>query len=148
MTLTVSLKLVSGKRKYNREKGVRAISWIHDRIYPFYGNSFKRKALHHIPYYFKDVDTFYDIVLSPSLEEDTIDMFCLDSTELHNAQQMLSSTNHKLSLALEIANIIPWKWNLKEHSILCDINRPIIMTAMPGEIKEEQLSVSDEQYLK
>lgn len=98
------------------------------------------------PYYFKDVDTFYDIVLSPSLEEDTIDMFCLDSTELHNAQQMLSSTNHKLSLALEIANIIPWKWNLKEHSILCDINRPIIMTAMPGEIKEEQLSVSDEQY--
>ena len=29
------------------------------------------------PYYFKDVDTFYDIVLSPSLEEDTIDMFCL-----------------------------------------------------------------------
>ena len=98
------------------------------------------------PYYFKDVDTFYDIVLSPSLEEDTIDMFCLDSTELHNAQQMLSSTNHKLSLALEIANIIPWKWNLKEHSILCDINRQIIMTAMPGEIKEEQLSVSDEQY--
>ena len=83
------------------------------------------------PYYFKDVDTFYDIVLSLSLEEDTIDMFCLDSTELHNAQQMLSSTNHKLSLALEIANIIPWKWNLKEHSILCDINRPIIMTAMP-----------------
>ena len=98
------------------------------------------------PYYFKDVDTFYDIVLSPSLEEDTVDIFCLDSTELHNAQQMLSSTNHKLSLALEIANIIPWKWNLKEHSILCDINRPIIMTAMPGEIKEEQLSVSDEQY--
>lgn len=98
------------------------------------------------PYYFKDVDTFYDIVLSPSLEEDTIDMFCLDSTELHKHQQMLSSTNHKLSLALEIANIIPWKWNLKEHSILCDINRPIIMTAMPGEIKEEQLSVSDEQY--
>lgn len=79
-------------------------------------------------------------------EEDTVDIFCLDSTELHNAQQMLSSTNHKLSLALEIANIIPWKWNLKEHSILCDINRPIIMTAMPGEIKEEQLSVSDEQY--
>lgn len=98
------------------------------------------------PYYFKDVDTFYDIVLSPSLEEDTVDIFCLDSTELHNAQQMLSSTNHKLSLALEIANIIPWKWNLKEYSILCDINRPIIMTAMPGEIKEEQLSVSDEQY--
>ena len=98
------------------------------------------------PYYFKDVDTFYDIVLSPSMEEDTVDIFCLDSTELHNAQQMLSSTNHKLSMALEIANIIPWKWNLKEHSILCDINRPVLMAAMPGDIKEEQLSVSEEQY--
>ena len=70
----------------------------------------------------------------------------MDSTELHNAQQMLSATNHKLSMALEVANIVPWKWNLKDHTILCDLNRPIVMAAMPGSISEDQLSVSDEQY--
>ena len=70
----------------------------------------------------------------------------MDSTELHNAQQMLSATNHKLSMALEVANIVPWKWNLKDHTILCDLNRPIAMAAMPGSISEDQLSVSDEQY--
>ena len=34
---------------------------------------------------------------------------------------MLSATNHKLSMALEVANIVPWKWNLKDHTILCDL---------------------------
>ncbi len=98
------------------------------------------------PYYFKSIDIFYDVILNCSTEPDTVDVFCLDSTELHNAQQMLSATNHKLSMALEVANIVPWKWNLKSHTILCDINRPVVMAAMPGEITEEQLSVSDEQY--
>ncbi|WP_455663614.1 ATP-binding protein [Phocaeicola sp.] len=106
----------------------------------------KEKKSITFPYYFRAIDTFYDIVLSCSSEPDTVNVFCLDSTELHNAQQMLSATNHKLSMALEVANIVPWKWNLKAHTILCDLNRPIAMAAMPGEIGEEQLSVSDEQY--
>lgn len=113
---------------------------------PFMEIALKEKKSITFPYYFKGVNTFYDIVLNCSSEPETVDVFCLDSTELHNAQQMLSSTNHKLSMALEVANIVPWKWNLKEHSILCDLNRPIVMAAMPGEISEEQLSVSDEQY--
>lgn len=106
----------------------------------------KEKKSITFPYYFKGIDVFYDIILNCSTEPDTVDVFCLDSTELHNAQQMLSATNHKLSMALEVANIVPWKWNLKSHTILCDLNRPIVMAAMPGEITEEQLSVSDEQY--
>jgi len=106
----------------------------------------KEKKSITFPYYFRAIDTFYDIVLSCSSEPDTVNVFCLDSTELHNAQQMLSATNHKLSMALEVANIVPWKWNLKAHTILCDLNRPIAMATMPGEIGEEQLSVSDEQY--
>lgn len=113
---------------------------------PFMEIALKEKKSITFPYYFKAVNTFYDIVLNCSTEPEIVDVFCLDSTELHNAQQMLSSTNHKLSMALEVANIVPWKWNLKEHSILCDLNRPVVMAAMPGDISEEQLSVSDEQY--
>lgn len=98
------------------------------------------------PYYFKDIDSFFDIVLNCTDEPDTINIFCVNSTELHHAQQQLSSTNHKLSMALEVANIVPWKWNLEEHTILCDLNRPVMLAAMPGEINEEKMSVSDEQY--
>lgn len=106
----------------------------------------KEKKSITFPYYFKAINTFYDVVLNCSTEPDTIDVFCMDSTELHNAQQMLSATNHKLSMALEVANIVPWKWNLKDHTILCDLNRPVVMAAMPGDISEDQLSVSDDQY--
>lgn len=112
----------------------------------FIGITLKEKKSITFPYYFKAVNTFYDVVLNCSTEPDMVDVFCMDSTELHNAQQMLSATNHKLSMALEVANIVPWKWNLKNHTILCDLNRPIAMAAMPGEISEDQLSVSDEQY--
>lgn len=31
--------------------------------------------------------------------------------------------NQKLALALDVANIIPWKWNLTTHTILCDLNK-------------------------
>ena len=109
-------------------------------------STLKEKKSITFPYYFKTVNIFYDVVLNCSTEPDTVDVFCMDSTELHNAQQMLSATNHKLSMALEVANIVPWKWNLKDHTILCDLNRPIVMAAMPGSISEDQLSVSDEQY--
>ena len=112
----------------------------------FMSITLKEKKSITFPYYFKTVNTFYDVVLNCSTEPDTVDVFCMDSTELHNAQQMLSATNHKLSMALEVANIVPWKWNLKDHTILCDLNRPIVMAAMPGSISEDQLSVSDEQY--
>lgn len=40
-----------------------------------------------------------------------IDVFCLNSTELHKAQQKLSTINNKLAMSLDVANIVPWKWD-------------------------------------
>ena len=77
------------------------------------------------PYYFKSVDTFYDVILKGTNQGNMIDVFCLDSTELHKAQQKLSATNNKLAMALDVANIVPWKWDLLSKTILCDINKPI-----------------------
>ncbi len=77
-----------------------------------------------------------------------IDVFCLDSTQLHDVQQKLSTTNKKLSMALEIASIVPWKWNLRERTILCDVNRPIELGGLDGDVREEQLSVPDTQYFR
>ena len=98
------------------------------------------------PYYFKQINTFFDIVLKGTLHDNIIDIFCLDSTELHKAQQRLSATNNKLAMALDVANIVPWKWDLLSNTILCDINRPIELSTNEKEINEEQLAVPDSQY--
>lgn len=98
------------------------------------------------PYYLKASDTFYDIVMKCTHDDRLVDIFCLDSTELHRAQQKLSATNSKLAMALNVANIVPWKWNLQNHTILCDINRPIELSIGSNQVDEEQLAVPDTQY--
>ena len=98
------------------------------------------------PYYFKAIDTFYDVVLKGTHQGNMIDVFCLNSTELHKAQQKLSATNSKLAMALDVANIVPWKWDLKNKTILCDINRPIELSTGEQEVEDSQLSVPDSQY--
>lgn len=70
------------------------------------------------PYYFKKIDTFYDIVLKANRQNNMIDVFCLNSTELHKAQQKLSTINNKLAMSLDVANIVPWKWDLRSKTIL------------------------------
>ena len=87
-----------------------------------------------------------DVVLKGTHQGNMIDIFCLDSTELHKAQQKLSATNSKLAMALDVANIVPWKWDLKSKTILCDINRPIELSTDEQEVEDSQLSVPDSQY--
>lgn len=98
------------------------------------------------PYYFKATNTFYDVVLKGTNQGNMIDIFCMDSTELHKAQQKLSATNNKLAMALDVANIVPWKWDLLSKTILCDVNRPIELSVQGQEVEEEQLAVPDSQY--
>lgn len=98
------------------------------------------------PYYFKKIDTFYDIVLKANRQNNMIDVFCLNSTELHKAQQKLSTINNKLAMSLDVANIVPWKWDLRSKTILCDINKPIELSTQGKDVAEEQLAVPDYHY--
>ena len=98
------------------------------------------------PYYFKAINTFYDVILKGTNHGNMIDVFCLDSTELHKTQQKLSATNNKLAMALDVANIVPWKWDLLSKTIWCDINKPIELSTAGRDVGEEQLAVPDSQY--
>ena len=49
-------------------------------------------------------------------------------------------------MSLDVANIVPWKWDLRSKTILCDINKPIELSTQGKEITEEQLAVPDHQY--
>ena len=93
------------------------------------------------PFYYKPRDIFFEVVLSRSYLTDHIDIFCLDGTALHKAQQKLDSINHKLSLALDGANIVPWKCDLNNGTILCDINKPV-KTASGEMIVQSDTSLS------
>lgn len=96
--------------------------------------------------YFVKPNIFLNIVVTPATQKDHTDVFCIDATELYHTQQKLHDTNNKLAMALDVANIVPWNWNLQEHKILCDVNRPIELSGTGQEMDEEKLSVPDTQY--
>lgn len=112
----------------------------------FINIALKEKRSVTFPYYYKEIDTFYDVVIKADDNGEYIHAFCVDSSELHQTQMQLSSTNRKLSMALDVANIVPWKWNLRTHTILCDVNKPIELSSNGGVTNDEQLSVPDSQY--
>lgn len=96
--------------------------------------------------YFARPNIYLNIVVTPAAQKNHVDVFCIDATELYLTQQKLYDTNKKLAMALDVANIVPWNWNLKEHKILCDVNRPIELSDNGQDINEEKLSVPDTQY--
>ncbi len=97
--------------------------------------------------FFDVADVHLNIILVPSSQEGYIEIFAVDMTELANVQQSLRSVNHKLSMALEIANMNPWKWDLKTHMIICDVNRPF-KEAMEenAPMPEPHFSIPDKYY--
>ena len=97
-------------------------------------------------FYTPQTNKHQEIVLALSSKKDYIDVFGVDSTDLYHTQQKLNATNQKLIMALEVADIIPWKWDLERRMILCDINRPIELSTEEQDVTEEQLSVPDAQY--
>lgn len=98
------------------------------------------------PYYIDHLKIYYDVVMKRGSEEDMVDIFCIDNTELHLAQELLSATNQKLTLAFDIANIVPWKWDLKEHTIVCEMNQPKILTDIFSQTGEGPFSLSEQQF--
>lgn len=96
--------------------------------------------------FFSSMDKFLDIVITPASRPDCMNMYCINATDLHKAQQKLDETNRKLAMSLDVANIVPWNWDLREHKILCDVNRPVkLVMEQPG-IDEEKLAVPESQY--
>lgn len=49
-------------------------------------------------------------------------------------------------MSLDVANIVPWKWDLEKGTMLCDVNRPVELSHDDSMMNEEQLSVPDYQY--
>lgn len=70
-------------------------------------------------YYYPVLQRYYDIMVRPSEEGRFMEYFCMDCTELHNAEKALRSMNKKMNMALETTHVSAWKWELDTHTIHC-----------------------------
>lgn len=111
-----------------------------------YNLTIKNKKELTFQYYFAPSDKHLTVIISRSKQDGFIDVFCVDNTELSKAQQMLRSVNHKLSMALDVANIVPWKWDIEKGQILCDVNKPVELSHEITPLNEDKLSVPDYEY--
>lgn len=96
-------------------------------------------------YYFQRTDRYYSMIIVSSSEKDCIDLFLIDTTELLKTQQLLRTSNYKLSMSLDVANLVPWKWDLKNGIIYCDVNHPEEVKS-PDSSAEYSLTVPEEFY--
>ncbi|RHJ78131.1 ATP-binding protein [Parabacteroides sp. AM08-6] len=96
-------------------------------------------------FYYQRTDCYYSMIIVSSSEEGCIDLFLIDTTELLKTQQLLRTSNYKLSMSLDVANLVPWKWNLKEGTIFCDVNHPKEVKS-PGSSAEYSLAVPEDLY--
>lgn len=79
-------------------------------------------------YYLEKTKTHLTIISIHSKTKGCVDVFGVDNTELVLTQQMLKSTNHKLSAALDAADMTPWKWDLQTGLLSCNVSHDLYVT--------------------
>lgn len=97
-------------------------------------------------YHHETNNRFYELKVVPAVEPDAVDIYVVNITKLRKTQELVESINHKLAMALDVANIIPWKWDLGKRTILCDVKRPIEIRRNGIEGDEDTFSVPEAEY--
>lgn len=70
-------------------------------------------------YYYPDKSRFFDIMVHPVEGGRFMEYFCMDCTDLHNAQEKLRDLNKKMEIALEAAHVSPWRYELDNRTVYC-----------------------------
>ncbi|RHO69424.1 two-component system sensor histidine kinase/response regulator [Parabacteroides sp. AF48-14] len=98
-----------------------------------------------VQYYYEPAEHYLNVLIIPSSTPCCVDLFMSDVTEVVKAQQVLRSLNKKLSMSLDVANIVPWKWDLVQQTILCEMN-PSGNTGFSGLFDESKLIAPASEY--
>lgn len=98
-------------------------------------------------YYHKESGHYFNIIIASSNKPDSMDMFFIDTTELLKTQQSLHAANNKLSMILNITDIVPWRWEIKDKEIFLDhtFSSEHRLNA-PANNKQSQIIGEDEYY--
>ncbi len=97
-------------------------------------------------HYYEPKDTHFDIIVLPSHALNVWDVFALDSTQQQQTEEKLNFTFRMLQNAIEVAKVIPWRWNLKTHIIEYEMSDPFNRTSSANSAKEFK-KVKDMDYI-
>lgn len=103
-------------------------------------------------YNFPYTDATYEFLISIGSEVnkvvDDVNVFAVDITEKCNAERDLREFAHKLDVTMNVAHIIPWRWDIRKHKIMCEAMRMLRrshynVTAMAEDVRV----INEEDYL-
>lgn len=103
-------------------------------------------------YNFPYTDATYEFLISIGNEVnkvvDDVNVFAVDITEKCNAERDLQEFAHKLDVTMNVAHIIPWRWDIRKHKIMCEAMRMLRrshynVTAMAEDVRV----INEEDYL-
>lgn len=103
-------------------------------------------------YNFPYTDATYEFLISIGSEVnkvvDDVNVFAVDITEKCNAERDLQEFAHKLDVTMNVAHIIPWRWDIHKHKIMCEAMRMLRrshynVTAMAEDVRV----INEEDYL-
>ena len=103
-------------------------------------------------YNFPYTDATYEFLISIGNEVNKVvkdvNVFAVDITEKCNAERDLQEFAHKLDVTMNVAHIIPWRWDIHKHKIMCEAMRMLRrshynVTAMAEDVRV----INEEDYL-
>lgn len=65
--------------------------------------------------HFMKTDSYYEVNIHKGFDPDSIEIFCFNTTQRIKSQQELQYTSAMLDMTLDLAQIVPWHWNLQTH---------------------------------
>ncbi len=74
-------------------------------------------------HYFKSTDSYYEFLIVPNKDNNTVDIFGTDTTKRNKAENTLRNSRKQLEMTLSVAHIIPWRWDIKTQRIYCETQR-------------------------
>lgn len=105
----------------------------------------EQKAITFTLYISKSDISIYAVV-TPATQDGYVDVYCVDATDLYRTQRKLDETNRKLGLVLDVANIVPWHWDLRKQTILCEMNHPNKIINGNPVFAEKRIAVPEAMY--
>lgn len=104
-------------------------------------------------YYFKQTDRYYEFILSNTFNETAervtdLTLFAIDITDKSKAESDLREFARKLDLTLNVARIVPWRWDLVSGKISCELQRVLThtsLTDLPGNAQKISI-ISENDY--
>ncbi len=96
--------------------------------------------------HFEKTDSYYDVNIHKGYDDSTVEIFCFNITKRVKAQNELKQTTGMLEMTLNLAHVVPWRWNpaLKEVEFKNnDDMRKICRTLYPSSEKDVYMKESE-----